>query len=356
MQFFNKETKTALQAKEQALWIAFAPIVFQASKALRDLGILKAIADNGMKGVTIEEIIEKTNLSRYGVRVLLEAGLGMEMLILKEDNKYVLTKTGHFIEHDQLTRINMDFSHDICYKGMFHLQEAITEGKPAGLKELGPWETIYEGLTILPPKEGKSWYDFDHYYSDLAFPQVLPIIFGDKPKKLLDIGGNTGKFTMACAAYDPEVQITIFDLPGQVAKATKNITEAGFIDRVSFHVNNILDESIPFPKDFDAIWMSQFLDCFSEAEIISILSRCREALSDNGSVYILEPFWDKQVFKAAAFSLQQTSLYFTAMANGNSQMYYSEVFYECVKKAGLQIVMENHSMGLSYTLLQCKKA
>ncbi|MCK7560108.1 hypothetical protein MKQ70_36395 [Chitinophaga sedimenti] len=63
---------------------------------------------------------------------------------------------------------------------------------------------------------------------------------------------------MACVAYDPEVQITIFDLPGQVARATKNITEAGYIDRVSFHVNNILDESIPFPKDFDAIWMSQF--------------------------------------------------------------------------------------------------
>ncbi|WP_295118316.1 methyltransferase [uncultured Chitinophaga sp.] len=356
MQFFNKETKTALQAKEAALWIAFAPVVFQAAKALRDLGILKAISENGMKGVTIEEIIEKTGLTRYGVRVLVEAGLGMEMLIINEEKKYVLTKTGHFIEHDYLTRINMDFSNDICYKGMFHLQEAITEGKPAGLKELGPWETIYEGLTILPPKEGASWYNFDHYYSDLAFPQVLPIVFQDKPLKLLDIGGNTGKFTMACFAHDPEVKITIFDLPGQVARATKNITEAGYIDRVSFHVNNILDESIPFPTGFDVIWMSQFLDCFSEDEITSILSRCREALTDDGSVYILEPFWDKQVFKSAAFCLQQTSLYFTAMANGNSQMYFSEVFYECVKKAGLQIVNENHSMGLSYTLLQCKKA
>ncbi|WP_282456983.1 hypothetical protein [Chitinophaga sedimenti] len=43
------------------------------------------------------------------------------------------------------------------------------------------------------------------------------------------------------------------------------------------------------------------------------------------------------MFKAAAFSLQQTSLYFTAMANGNSQMYYSEVFYECVKKRDFRL-------------------
>lgn len=31
------------------------------------------------------------------------------------------------------------------------------------------------------------------------------------------------------------------------------------------------DESLSFPKGFDAIWMSQFLDCCSDNEIISIL-------------------------------------------------------------------------------------
>ena len=99
--------------------------------------------------------------------------------------------------------------------------------------------------------------------------------------------------------------------------------------------------------------MSQFLDCFSEEEIISILIRCRKALNEGGSIFILEPFWDKQMFKSAAFCLQQTSLYFTAIANGNSQMYFSENFYELIKRADLQVVMENNNIGLNYTLLKC---
>ncbi|HMX80768.1 MAG TPA: methyltransferase, partial [Ferruginibacter sp.] len=105
---------------------------------------------------------------------------------------------------------------------------------------------------------------------------------------------------------------------------------------------------------FDAIWMSQFLDCFSDAEIVSILKRCRAALDANGSIFILEPFWDRQRFEVAAFCLQQTSLYFTALANGNSQMYSAEVFLKCIDEAGLTVVKQTDRIGLSQTLLQCK--
>lgn len=354
MEFFTKETKTALQAQEAALRLAFAPIAFQATRALRDMGILQAISDAGQKGLTIEEVLEKVSLSRYAVRVLLEAGLGIELLIVN-DKRYILTKTGYFILHDRLTRINMNFTQDICYRGMDHLQESLREGRPAGLKELGPWDTIYPGLPLLPPEIGKSWFEFDHYYSDLAFPQALPIVFENKPRTLLDIGGNTGKWTLAVTAYDKEVKVTMFDLPGEIAIAQQRTREAGVANRVSFHEANILDESLPFPSGFDAIWMSQFLDCFSEEQIVSILKRCREALTEDGTIFILEPFWNRQPFKAAAFCLQQTSLYFTAMANGNSQMYHTDDFFKCIEDAGLQIVEENNEMGLSYTLLKCKR-
>ena len=38
MDFFEKEKLTALQAKEEAQWITFAPFVFQATRVLRDSG------------------------------------------------------------------------------------------------------------------------------------------------------------------------------------------------------------------------------------------------------------------------------------------------------------------------------
>jgi hypothetical protein len=87
---------------------------------------------------------------------------------------------------------------------------------------------------------------------------------------------------------------------------------------------------------------------------LSILNRCKQALNQGGSIYILEAFWDRQRFEGSAFTLQQTSLYFTAMANGNSQMYDSRVFVKCVAEAGLQVVEEIDSIGVSHTLFACK--
>lgn len=354
MNFFENDKSTALEAKEKAQWIAFAPVVFQVTRILRDSGILTHIEQSEEKeGLTEEEIVRQSKLPRYGVRVLVEAALGIGLLTLK-DGRYRLTKLSIFVLHDNLTRVNMDFIHDVCYEGMFRLEESIKTGKPEGLKVFGEWSTIYEALSKLPPKVQKSWFGFDHFYSDYAFPDVLPYVFDNKPKTLLDIGGNTGKWALQCFKFDAEVKVTIMDLPGQVGMAKTQIEQNGFSDRISFHECNLLDETQAFPKNFDAIWMSQFLDCFSEAEIKSILRRCHAALSADGFVYILEPFWDKQRFQASAFVLQQTSLYFTAMANGNSQMYYSENFIRCVKDAGFQVVEQRDLIGVSHTLLKCR--
>ncbi len=354
MKFFSKDKRTAFQAKEAAQWIAFGPVIFQAARVLRNSGILKLLEDSAKPGLTNEEIAEKLNLSNYGVRVLLESGLSLG-LVLVNDKKYILGKVGYFILNDGLTKTNMDFVHDVNYKGLFYLDEAIETGKPAGLKTLGDWPTIYEGLSQLPPHIQKSWFSFDHYFSDDAFPLVLPMVYNGKVKKLLDIGGNTGKWTIASTGYDPDVHITIMDLPGQLNVAKQKIAELGLNDRVSFLPVNILDATVKFPKGFDVIWMSQFLDCFSEAQIVSILKRCYEALDENGEVMILEPYWDRQKFEIAAFCLQQTSLYFTALANGNSQMYSAEIFIKCIEQAGFDIVEEIDHIGLSQTLIKCKK-
>ncbi len=353
MDFFENEKLSALQAKEEAQWITFAPFVFQATRVLRDSGILSLVESN-RSGITLEEISKQIKLPSYGVRVLVEAALGIGLLIVK-DGKYKITKTTYFILHDELTKVNMDFTHDVCYNGMYFLEDSIKNEKPEGLKVFGKWNTIYEALsTNLPDKAKTSWFSFDHYYSDHAFPEALPHVYEFKPKKLLDIGGNTGKWSMQSFEFDPDVEITIMDLPGYVETAREQIQKKGFGDRISFHPTNILDESQKFPTGFDAIWMSQFLDCFSDDEIISILKRCKKALNPGGRIFILETFWDRQRFEASAFSLQQTSLYFTVMANGNSQMYDSKVFIQLVERAGLEVADQKDYIGVSHTLLICK--
>lgn len=351
---YGNDNKSALEAKYDAQKIAFAPIMFQAAKALRDLGILDYLLKNRRKGVSIETIANDLRLSVYGVKVLLEAGISLEMVMAK-DELFEITKTGYFILSDELTRVNMDFTHDVNYLGMFNLQDSIKNGKPEGLKVFGEWPTVYEALAELPEKVRESWFNFDHYYSDYAFPEVLTHIFANNPKKILDVGGNTGKFSIFCAKNNPDIRMTILDLPGQIKEANQNIKEEGLEDNISTHALNLLDNSIAFPKGYDAIWMSQFLDCFSQNEVLGLLERAHNALDKDGSLFILETYWDKQEFPASTYSLHATSLYFTAIANGNSQMYHSSDMEKLVEKAGMYIETVYENIGVSHTLFKCKK-
>jgi ubiquinone/menaquinone biosynthesis C-methylase UbiE len=350
---YGNDKKSAVQAKFDAQKIAFGPIMFQAARCLRSLGILKTLHENRKEGLNTNEVAEKCNISRYGAKVLIEAGISMEMVYVR-NNKFFLTKTGWYILNDPLTIVNMDFVHDVNYKGFYYLEDSIKNGKPEGLKVFGQWPTVYEGLSQLPADVQKSWFDFDHYYSDNAFPEILAAIFESKPKRLLDVGGNTGKFAIICAKANPDIHITILDLPGQLEKARKAIEAEGLQKQIDLVAMNLLDHSVPYPVGYDAVWMSQFLDCFPPGDIVHLLEKAKKALGANGSIYILETYWDQQKYPASTYSLHATSLYFTCLANGTSQMYHTEDMYEMVKEANLKIDKEWSSIGVSHTLLKCK--
>jgi ubiquinone/menaquinone biosynthesis C-methylase UbiE len=352
--FFEDDNKHAAQAIRDAQFIAFAPYVFQASVILRDRGILKYVEQDRAEGRTIKQVTDEVKMPYYGVRVLMEAGLGIGLLYRHEE-RYFLTKTGHVFINHPMARINTDFMRDVCVDGAGDLETSIMEGKPTGLKHLGNWDTIYEGLSIMAEPAKSSWFAFDHYYSDLAFPEVLPFVFEHKPSRILDIGANTGKWALACIEYDTDVHIGLLDLGGQLDEAKKMIDAAGVADRVTYHPDNILDSTQQLPHGYDLIFMSQFLNCFTDTQIISILKKCHDVLDDDARIIINETFWDCQQYEAGAFSLQMASLYFTTMANGNSQMYDSKVYLKVIDETGFEVVSQHNNIGLSHTILELKK-
>ncbi len=345
----------AFDALQEAQKIAFAPFVFQTTVSLRNLGVLDFIFENNAKGgVTIQEISKETSVSEYGLGVLLEIAESADIVSKDDANKYELTKIGYFLSYNQMTSANINFTQDICYQGLYHLQEAIETGKPSGLKELGDWPTIYEGLSQLTSKEQKSWFDFDHYYSDEIFEEALETVFKKKPKLLYDIGGNTGKFANLCCAYDDDVAVHIFDLPGQLSKALENARNKGYENRISGTEIDWLSENPTIPAGADTIWMSQFLDCFSKEEILKILKVAVSAMDAETELIIIETYTDRQKFGSAKLTLEATSLYFTALANGNSKMYTSEEFKTLVEEAGMTLEADN-KVGEFHTMFVCKK-
>jgi len=347
----------AIDALEAAQRIAFAPFVFQATVSLRKLGILDLIFDKRKKGgISIDDISKELSISKYGIGVLLEIAESSDIVFKNKESNYEITKVGYFLNAHETVNVNMNFTNEVCYKGLFHLEESIKTGEPSGLKELGDWNTIYEGLSVLPPEIKKSWFEFDHHYSDGVFNDALEVVFRKHPKTIFDIGGNTGKFALSACNYSDDVNIKIIDLPGQLNVALSNIKNAGFENRVSgFEIDWLSEGALKIPTGANTIWMSQFLDCFSEEEILKILTTAVQSMDDDAELMIMETFTDRQKFDNAKFILEATSLYFTVLANGNSKMYPAEVFKQLIDKAGL-LIKEDIAVGEYHTIFVCKKA
>ena len=77
-------------------------------------------------------------------------------------------------------------------------------------------------------------------------------------------------------------------------------------ERIKQYPANLLDEQVVFPKGFDVIWMSQFLDCFSPEQVTHILRRAAQAMDSHTRLYILESYWDSKGMKQALIALPKS--------------------------------------------------
>lgn len=352
---YTSDNLSAREAQRQAEYIAWAPVIFSVSRLMVRLGILDMLRSHS-EGLTIAQLQEQTALSRYALKILVEASLSAGIIIVDTTTeRYSLSKTGWFLLTDPATRANMDFNYDVNYRGLFHLEEALRNGKPAGLKTLGPWPTIYEGLSQLDEQVQQSWFAFDHFYSDHSFDEALPIVFAGRPRRLMDVGGNTGRFALRCVQYDADVEVTIVDLPGQIGMMQQQTAGQPGSERIHGHATDLLEPGNALPEGpWDAIWMSQFLDCFSEEQILSILRRARQVMSPHSTLYVMETFWDRQKYEPASLCLTMTSVYFTVMANGNSKMYHSDDLQRLVEQAELRTIALHDGLGQGHTIMEIK--
>ena len=348
---FDPARLRGLAARFEAQKIAFGPVVFQCARVAWKSGLLASIELADKVGATVAELEGTSSLSAYAIAVVLETALSAG-IVKRTDGRYTLTRVGDNLLHDELTQINIDYIHDVCYQGLFALEASLQEEKPLGLKALGSWPTIYEGLSELAEPARSSWFNFDHHYSDSAFSQAMVPVFARQPRHLMDIGANTGKWSLQCLQHDPELRMTLLDLPIQLARASDTLAAGRVLERATLYPIDILDCAAPFPAGMDAVWMSQFLTCFSIETIGHIFRRAAACLNGGGAVWVLDTFWDRQKYDIASYCLINTSPYFTAIASGNSKMYESSVIVASAEANGLRLADVEDNLGICHSLLR----
>lgn len=355
MKTSNSKNISAFEAISKAQYLACAPILFQTVYTLRKHNILSRL-DKAKDGLSLEDLCSKSDLNCYALEVLLEMAESGEIVKIDSEKRYSLTKIGYFLENDNMTRINFDFTKHVCYRAFDRLDESLTQHKPCGLSEFNKnWETIYPHLSELPDEAKKAWFSWDHLYSQTSFiPAIEKIAELFNPKVVYDVGGNTGKFAIECCRHLKDTKVTILDLPSQIKMAQENIDNNGMTDRVDFMAVDMLSNP-ELMGAADIWWMSQFLDCFAPEHIHNILSSIRKVIKDGAHVCILEPIADRQKFDAAKLSINAGSLYFSAIANGYSRFFTTAMLTELIEDAGFKVDSIEDNLGISNSMFICTK-
>jgi predicted O-methyltransferase YrrM len=135
-------------------------------------------------------------------------------------------------------------------------------------------------------------------------PLVVRAIGAEGVRRMLDVGGGSGAYSIAFAKASPKLAAEVVDLADVVPIARANIKKAGLTRRIKVRVGDLLRG--PLGDGYDLVLVSAICHMLSPDQNLDLLQRCRRALCPGGRVaiqdFLLNP--DKAGPKTAAlFSL-----------------------------------------------------
>ncbi|MBI5240117.1 MAG: methyltransferase domain-containing protein [Elusimicrobia bacterium] len=180
----------------------------------------------------------------------------------------------------------------------------LVAGRPAYIGSLGHMASLWESWSTLTqavragrsvlkddmPRRGKEFFvpfiAAMHERSSLqgpSFARALPLA---GVRRLLDVGGGSGAYSIAFARAHPALRATVFDLPQVVPLARGYIRAAGLQDRVEARVGDY--DRNPLPDGYDLVFLSHILHSNSPARNRRLLRKCARSLNPGGLVVIQE--------------------------------------------------------------------
>jgi (2Fe-2S) ferredoxin/predicted O-methyltransferase YrrM len=135
-------------------------------------------------------------------------------------------------------------------------------------------------------------------------PWVVSNLGIEGVRRVLDVGGGSGAYSIAFAQANPGLQAEVFDLAEVTSIAQGKIDKAGLAGRIKTRVGDLSQD--PLGNDYDLVFVSQICHMLDPAQNLDLFSRSYAALTSGGRVaiqdFILEA--DKTSPKSAAlFSL-----------------------------------------------------
>ncbi len=158
------------------------------------------------------------------------------------------------------------------------------------------WAEFAEALGRGPPQEV---FDLDEEHQRIASAGIEAILAGPAAalsrafdfsahRRLLDIAGGTGSWTIATARNHPHLEATVLDRPVVVGIAGERVVAAGLASRVSVVAGDAMTEELP--PGHDVFLVANLLHYWSPERNVALLARIRRA-AEHGASLLLADFW-----------------------------------------------------------------
>lgn len=271
---------------------------------------------------TAVDLARKNGLNERGLAMLLDALAAMELL-KKIDGRYQCTPfaaeflsttsskyLGHIIKH-----------HHHLVEGWAQLDKSVQSGEPVRNR------VSHEPSEI----ERESFLLGMFNLAMMMAPKIVPQIDLSGRRHLLDLGGGPGTYAIHFCLHNPELQATIFDLPGSRQFAEKTVAQFSLQERIAFQAGDFQEDRIA--GRYDVAWLSHVLHGEGQAGCLNMLQKTVESLEPEGVLlvqeFILEDDRANPVFPAL-FSLNML------LGTAEGQAYSERELSELLLAAGLE--------------------
>jgi O-methyltransferase domain len=254
--------------------------------AADELGILASIADEpGSAG----ELAARLELNRrtLGAVLALLASLG-----------YLVSRGGRY-HITEVTRYHQLPSSPYYWGGVWasmrhtnptypRLRDALTAPDPVGEIPEGHGNQNVDSWANgnMAPEAAAAMTRYMHSHSAAAAVGVAQSNLFASTRRLLDVGGCSGVFSIAIAARHPGLKCTIMDLPSVCQLTPAYIKERGLEDRIDTHAADMFRN--PWPDGYDAVFMSNVFHDWRPETCLGLAKRAFNALPSGGTINLHE--------------------------------------------------------------------
>ncbi len=123
-----------------------------------------------------------------------------------------------------------------------------------------------------------------HKNARLRAPQVVRAVGLDGVRRVLDLGGGSGAYSIAFAEAQPGVTAEILDLAAVVPIAQRHIDEAGLSTRVKTRIGDLNDDA--YGTGYDLVFVSAICHMNSPDENRAMFRKAFAALAPSGRLVI----------------------------------------------------------------------